>query len=346
MSESQEHSPPNNFRVSSIPSPNLWQSLQNNQDLSILLGTPARTLTWLATSTSEHYSFSKIRKKNGTFRKIYNPDAHIRSAQAHILAKILEQAPIEPYVYAFEKRKSIPVMTQVHVGKRLVISLDIKDFFTAITQAKIQPCLQALGMGQAAARTVSELCTYTFFVPQGGLTSPKIANLITSMTFGPDVNRLCQEEGFDLTIYADDITLSTNREGVNIPGIISRITGHLQTYGFRVNKAKTKVMPRAGRQYVCGVVVNEKNNMLLRSRQKLRAIIHYVEKEGIEAAAQRNGAESAESFESMLKGRVNWLKQLNQELGTKLKARLDRALEGTRVERLLTGMTAHYADVG
>lgn len=254
----------------------------------------------------------------------------------------MDQAPIEPYVHAFEKSKSIPLMTQIHVGKKLIISLDIKDFFTSITQSKLSTCLRHLGMGMAAARTVSELCTYTFFVPQGGLTSPKVANLVTSMTFGPDIKRICDEEGFTLSIYADDVTISTDREGVNIPSIISRISECITKYGFRINRSKTKVMPRKGRQYVCGVVVNEKNNLLLRSRQKLRAIIHYIEKEGLQAAAIRNGVESSESFESIIKGRVNWLKQLNPALGEKLKNRLDDAVGRANLQTMLDSMVAYY----
>lgn len=269
----------------------------------------------------------------------------MRTTQFKILTRILDLCPVEPYVYAFEKRKSIPIMAQVHTQKRLVISLDIKDFFTAITQSKLNICFKTLGMGDSAARTLSELCTYTFFVPQGGITSPKVANIVTSLMFGPDIKHLCDEEGFDLTIYADDITISTNREGVNIPRLITRITECLTTYGFRVNRAKTKVMALPGRQYVCGVVVNEKTNMLRKSRQKLRAMVHYIEKEGLEAAATRNEAESPENYESALKGRLNWLKQLNPSLGEKLKTRLDTFLDAAKMNNVFSSMTSHYEDV-
>ena len=84
-------------------------------------------------------------------------------------------------------------------------------------------------------------------------------------------------------------------------------------------------MFKSRRQYVCGVVVNEKTNLIKRERNRLRAIIHNIGRNGLGTEAAKNNL-TASQFESHLKGKVNWFRQLNPILGSNLIAKLDIAL--------------------
>jgi len=244
----------------------------------------------------------------------------MRVAQFRILNQILEQFAIPEYIYAFEKGRSIPVMAERHVGKALVISLDIKDYFPSIKQRMLEQIFDGVGMAKEPSRTLSELCTVGAQVPQGALTSPKISNIVTSLTFGPDVKAYCDQKGLELTIYADDITMSSSTVLSNevITEIIETVTRFVSEYGFRINRRKTKIMRKAQRQWVCGAVVNQKVNLLKRERQRLRAIVHNCEKNGISAEASKNNLSESE-FISQIMGKLNWFAQLNQEQGTPMK---------------------------
>lgn len=221
-------------------------------------------------------------------------------------------------------------MARLHVGKRVVISIDLKDFFHSIKQERINTILLQLGIGEHPARTLSELCTYKFFMPQGALTSPKLANIITATSFGPLVKEYCDQKGLTLSIYADDITMSTDQEDLNARQVLTDIMNIVRGVGFRINYDKTKVMYRTRRQYVCGVVVNAKTNMLKHERYKLRAIVHNIERNGVEAEAAKNSL-TGEEFAHQIRGKVNWLRQLNPELGSKLYEKLAQCLK-TEVE--------------
>jgi RNA-directed DNA polymerase len=245
---------------------------------------------------------------------LHNPDNQMRTVQYRILTKFLNRLILPNYVYAFEKNRNIPTMAALHVNKYCIISVDIKDFFHSIKQDTLFNIMGRLGLGEMPARTVSELCTYKAFVPQGALTSPKISNLITSVTFGPEINNYCSSYGFTLTIYADDVTISTNNRDVNPREVIQEITRIIQTHGFRINRKKTKVMFHGSRQYVCGAVVNAKVNLIVKERKKLRAIIHNITKNGIDAEAAKTGMEPSK-FLNFLRGRVNWFRQLNPVMG-------------------------------
>jgi RNA-directed DNA polymerase len=250
----------------------------------------------------------------------------MRMAQWKILTKILNKLSIPDYVYAFEKTKSIPVMAQMHVGKQVIISVDIKDFFHSIKQERLQTLFEQLGIAPMPARTLSELCTYKSFVPQGALTSPKVANIVTAMTFGPVLKNFCEQNGLTLTIYADDVTISSTNPALNVSEVLSFVTSTIRECGFRVNHEKTKVMWATMRQYVCGVVVNAKTNMIKRERYKLRAIVHNITRNGVEAEAAKSQVEPG-SFASHVLGRLNWLKQLNAGLGDRYTKKLQDYLK-------------------
>lgn len=248
----------------------------------------------------------------------------MRSVQYKILTQILNKIEVPEYVYAFEKGKSIPKMAESHVGKETIVSIDLKDFFTSIKQYHLMALFMHLGFGEAPARTLSELCTYESFVPQGALTSPKLSNIITALTFGPSLKRFCDEKGYTLSIYADDVTISSDQNlgklggGGAVDEIINTVSYEVSKYGFRINTKKTKVMRPFQRQYVCGVVVNRKINLQKSERNKLRAIVHNCVVNGVEAEAAKNNI-SASLFYSKVMGQLNWFSQLNPEAGARLK---------------------------
>lgn len=246
----------------------------------------------------------------------------MRAVQYRLLTKLFNTVVIPEYIYAFEKFKSIPEMAKIHTGKALVISIDLKDFFPSIHQNKLQKILVGMGIAEEPATTISELCTYKFFVPQGALTSPKVANIVTAHTFGPKVKEYCDRSNFTVSIYADDITISTDNTEISPAEVIKDIYAIIRENGFRVNKEKTKVMFKSVRQYVCGVVVNEKTNLLKRERNKLRAMVHNVVTNGVEAEAEKNQVPPG-TFLSSLKGKLNWYRQLNPTKGEILEKKLN-----------------------
>jgi RNA-directed DNA polymerase len=253
----------------------------------------------------------------------------MRVVQYKILKEILEKIDIPEYIYAFEKNRSIPQMATMHVGKKVILSLDLKDFFTSIKQYHLEQLFEHLGFGKLPAKTLSELCTYKSFVPQGALTSPKVSNIITALTFGPILKNYCDSKGYTLSIYADDITISCNnkfdgKDNRDTPqSLISYVTNVVRQFGFRINREKVKLMNYYERQYVCGAVVNQKVNMQMSERYRLKAIVHNCSKNGIEAEASKN-ALTASEFSAKIMGRLNWYSQLNSEAGTTLKEKFKK----------------------
>lgn len=220
-------------------------------------------------------------------------------------------------------------MSQIHSQKDFVLSVDIKEFFPSITQTMLEEMYTSLGFGPSPARVLSELGTYKAYVPQGALTSPKISNIIASVTFGTEIHEMCKDRKLTLSIYADDITMSGSLSDIPIPdGIpeeekpgyyrayfketIDIVRQILEKHGFRLNKEKTKIMRRHHRQWVCGAVVNDCVNMIRSERMRLRAIVHNCERNGVEVEAKKAGLDTL-AFIRKYAGRLNWYHQLNPE---------------------------------
>lgn len=260
---------------------------------------------------------------------MYNPSPQMRRVQYRIVTELLDKAfKIPDYIYAFERDRSIPVMAKVHEGALKVVSLDIENFFPSIKQNRIFSILVERGFGEKPARTLSELMTFGPFVPQGAITSPKISNIVAAETFGPVVKEFCDERGLALTIYADDITISSKQD-FDSNEVIAFVSGALARFRFKVNTAKTKVMKkgtRNSRLYVCGAVVNDKVNLIRSERLKLRAIVHNCEVNGIDAEASKNALTPAE-FMAQVRGRLNWFRQLNPEKASPLVDRFKGACD-------------------
>lgn len=250
------------------------------------------------------------------------PDKLLREAQYRILTKVLNKLPIPEYLWAFEKGKSVSEMASLHTNKDVVISIDLEDYFGRVHTKHIVPILSSYGLEDSSGRLAAELCCYKFFLPQGGVTSPKLSNLVAAHTFGPKLKEYADSIGATLTIYADDVTLSFNgfREAKNIIEDITRILK--EQGGFTINHKKTKVMTKCHRQYVCGVVVNNKPNLSREERNRLRAILKNMEINGVENEASKNGLDS-ETFISSIRGRINWYKQLNPVRADKLQKKFD-----------------------
>lgn len=74
-------------------------------------------------------------------------------------------------------------------------------------------------------------------------------------------------------------------------------------------------MTRAGRQRVCGVIVNEHPNIAREEYDTLKAIIHNCVRHG-PASQNRHGVND---FRAHLLGRIAWIETLNPARGQKLR---------------------------
>ena len=96
------------------------------------LGISAKTLYAVSNNISKHYHKAKLPKKSGGYRNLSVPDEVLKSIQKQIAEVLLIHMPVSRYAKAYRFGSSTLRNAKHHVGKQVVLKLDILYFFDSI----------------------------------------------------------------------------------------------------------------------------------------------------------------------------------------------------------------------
>ncbi len=291
----------------------------------------------------QHYVCKWIEKRSGGARLIEAPKQRLAKMQRRILHELLDYVPVHKAAHGFRPRHSILTHAQRHAGKAVVIRIDLQDFFASIHAGRIHALFAALGYPLEAARALTGLCTHrtpwavvqtapasvtwasrqrlrAAHLPQGAPTSPALSNLCA---FGLDARLDSLARSFDAeyTRYADDLTFSGGAHLAQAAARLETLVAAIAIdEGFCVNHRKTRIMLRAHRQRITGIVVNESPGLARDERDRLKALLHNCVKHG---PTGQNRAAHAD-FRAHLLGLIAHVRMLNAAHGARLTAQLER----------------------
>ncbi|MCB1505573.1 MAG: RNA-directed DNA polymerase [Hyphomicrobiaceae bacterium] len=229
-------------------------------------------------SVEPNYTTFRIPKRSGGFRTIEAPDERLKEVQRLILRRVLGGLKAHPCALGFERGRSIVTHAQAHVGKALVIRLDLVDFFPNTQADRVLEYFRSIGWNRRAAQLLVKLTTNNRHLPQGAPTSPRLTNLVN---YKMDARLLAMARkvgGTDATYtrYADDLTFSVAHEGEHTSrDIIRGASTIVRDTGYLLHrKKKTHILRSHQRQTVAGLVVNDKVDLPRETRRWLRAVEH------------------------------------------------------------------------
>jgi retron-type reverse transcriptase len=316
--------------------------IESSAELAKALGITIAQLRWLSyhrrCTALVHYHRYGIPKKAGGIRCISAPKRSLARVQRWILRQILERLSIEPPAHGFVKARNVVSNAAPHVGKKLVVNLDLKDFFPTVTFRRVQGLFHKLGYNDHVATVLALVCTEpprvateldgkVFHValaqrvlPQGACTSPAITNVLCRR-LDRRLAGLARRYQATYTRYADDLTFSLDDDKA-LAALLSRVRSVIQSEGFVEHAAKTHVMRQAARQEVTGVVVNTRPTLSREARRTLRAILHNAAKHGLDS----QNREHRSDFAAYLRGKVAYLCMVDPAKAPAYRAALERAL--------------------
>ncbi len=258
-----------------------------------------KALKYFLYSKKNKYSSFEIPKKTGGFRTIQKPHQYLRLVQR--LLNICLNACFTPMPTAtgFITGRGIVDNAKKHINKKYVYNLDLENFFPSISFHRVKAVLihvPPFKMDASIANIVANLCCNENALPQGAPTSPTLSNLICKR-LDAKLYRLSNEMNFIFSRYADDITISCNKNIFN-EEFKEQIYSIIREEGFTINKKKERlqrynIKKEDGtyireRQEVTGIIVNEKVNVSRSYIKNLRAILHNWEKQGYEIASAKH----------------------------------------------------------
>jgi RNA-directed DNA polymerase len=332
--------------------PAFWQvpALVTPAQLAEWLGLDLGDLHWFADCQGReakvppgplrHYSYHWLAKPSGRSRLLEAPKSRLKALQRRLLRDILEQMPAHDAVHGCRRGRSIHTYVEPHVGQRIVIRLDLKQFFPSVGAGRVRRLFETAGYPRAVVRLLTGLCTNVVpgdvldqpawkgdrrvaralltnpHLPQGAPTSPALANLCVHR-LDCRLAALAEKLGARYTRYADDLAFSGGRE-------LERAARRFQVQvgcivldeGFCLNMRKTRFMRRAIRQQLVGIVVNDRPNVIRCEYDTLRAVLHNCVCQGPES---QNRA-GHRRFRDHLLGRITYLEQFHRQRGLRLRA--------------------------
>ena len=227
----------------------------------------------LSVANNSHYYSFEIAKKSGGARRIHAPSRDMKAVQAWILRNILDRVQLHESATGFRSKRSIRENALPHIPNPYVLCMDIEGFFPAIPYAKVYTVFKALGYNAHVAHTFSRLCTCEDSLPQGGVTSPALSNIVC-IRLDRRISSFVGRRNITYTRYADDMTFSCKSPKI-LNSIAPTIRHILKDEGFSLNTRKTRRMGPARQRRITGLVLSNSSVGVGRKRKhNLRASIY------------------------------------------------------------------------
>ncbi|HYV44296.1 MAG TPA: reverse transcriptase family protein [Myxococcaceae bacterium] len=317
------------------------------KDVAAALKISVKQLRWLAYHSEAvakpHYVRFEVKKRSGGMRALAAPMPKLAVAQEWILRNVLDKLPTEPTAHGFIRGRSTVTNAREHLGRDLVVNLDLKDFFPTVSIWRVRGVFQRMGYSPAVAAVLGLLCTepprreVELFgqklhvsagdraLPQGACTSPSISNQV-ARRLDRRLKARAGKLGWAYTRYADDLTFSAPPGKREELGRLHAMVRHtLEEEGFALNLKKGRVQAAANQQTVTGIVVNRKPGVPREEVRRLRAILHQAKKTGLKAQNRENHPH----FEAWLRGKLAYLFMVDPAKGGPMLKALD-ALAGQK----------------
>lgn len=308
----------------------------NLEELRENIGTNKKFFYKVLYSHNKLYKEITIPKRNGGNRVLNVPNIALKSMQRWILDNILYKVQSDPSATGFMPMKSIVLNASIHLKKKYILKMDIKDFFPSIDFRKVRSLFFELGYNKDVATALANICVFRGQLPQGAPTSPYLANLVCR-ELDKRIDNLCRKYRLSYTRYADDITISGNSKIFWIKGIVEEI---IRSYQFSLNNEKTIFLKPGDRKRVTGIIVNEKLSVPRSVTRNLRKEIYFIKKFGLEEHLDKNSfTGSKEQYIAHLYGVASYIKMVELTKGIFFINQLNSIFSGN--EQLETGKNLH-----
>lgn len=273
--------------------------ITTRQELAALLNVRAHFLTNVLyrNGVNTQYSQFQIPKKDGSFRLISSPSSRLKDIQRRLAEFLYEcqanvhlERKINPVLsHGFEKNKTIITNATRHRNKRILLNIDLENFFDSINFGRVRGFFitnNDFKLSQLIATTIAQIACFNNTLPQGSPCSPVISNLICTI-LDVRLSKLAKKYGCQYSRYADDITFSTNKKEFpkeividdDVVTVGAELLKEIKRAGFKINDRKTRLLYSTSRQEVTGLTVNKKVNVDNKYYKKVRAMAHTLYKD-------------------------------------------------------------------
>lgn len=296
------------------------------------------------------YKNFPIAKRSGGQRWISIPVPPLMAVQQWIGQNILNNVAPHPAAFAYVPKRRLLDHAQRHCGATWLVKVDVKDFFSNISERQVFQVFLNLGYPKLLSFEMARLCTrvtpkrlgakwtnalgehtitdydckFVGSLPQGAPTSPALSNLVC-VDLDRDLSALAISKSATYSRYADDLcfslTAGSREDAFRLKQEVSKV---LWKHGFSENPKKTRVVPPGARKVLTGLNVNADVPTVPREvRDLVRMHLHYAKKNGIPAHCKERGFRSVVGFKNHLLGLIGYVASVDKKYGAAFYAKFN-----------------------
>ena len=270
--------------------------------------------------SSRYYYRYAIPKSQKGYREIRQPNRTLKGLQAWILRKILDQLPPSEHATAYRPRTKLTQTVLPHQDNRYFLCLDMEDFFPSISLRRVARVFCLVGYSGRMAHVLASICTCDGTLPQGGVTSPALSNLIAAR-LDRRIAGYAERRNIAFTRYADDITLSSNVPRL-LTTSLSRVTEIIISEHFLPNDKKTRILGPGGQCRITGLVkdaFDPRFGIGKKKKRRMRGIMYRI--------VTGRGSDSPYQDEASIDGWLSFLKSVDLRSYNQMEKYWGRLLE-------------------
>ncbi|MDI9408088.1 MAG: reverse transcriptase family protein [Candidatus Pacebacteria bacterium] len=278
----------------------------------------------------------QIIKRDGTIRIVWEVNKKYESLYKIAAIRLdsffvnsLKEFP-HPNVFGFVQGRNTNDNAKMHCGKKYLLKIDIKDFYTSIKRNMIEEFLGSLGVSEITSQLIAEFVCLTDYLTQGFATSPVISNAIfyhidCDLKFIADTNNLVYSR------YADDINFS----GTSEIDILDQVKQLLNNNNFLISEKKTRYSKVGQAHFVTGLSINDFNSPHVpkKLKHKLRQEIYFAKKFGLESHIEHCGtSKTPQKYVNHLDGMVKYVSYHEQAIKAELRSDWKKILDKSSIK--------------
>lgn len=274
------------------------------------------TLDHVLRKPEQFYRPFQIEKK-GKVRTIRAPISPLKDIQRTLLKGLYDEVRWLKCLHGGIPGKSVITNARQHVGRYLVVTYDLSDFFPSTTEDMVRDYFMSMNFRSDLTDTLVRLVTVNGSLPLGAPTSMAIANVV----FRPSdlrLLRLCEEHDLTYTRYVDDIAISGMRD---FRDLTQAVRGNIEMLGYKVNPRKIQIAFGHDRQVVTGLVVNHVLSPTLSFIRETKTLIRRCRAEGPGRVADEHGL-TVWQLKQMISGRVAFVRSVFCKRGRRVRSLL------------------------
>ena len=236
-------------------------------ELAAMLDLPISELLTLSNNRRICYRTFTVGKRGGGLRSIAAPSGYLKQLQRRLLQNYLETLPVHPLACAYRRGYSIVAHARMHLNQQIVVSGDLKDFFSRTSTRRVRNFYASYGWRDEALRILVRLSEFRGGLPQGAPTSPALSNVI-NFEMDSALHELAMMNGAQYSRYADDLAFSWSSRTVEPMTFRSSVEGLLERYEYQIQPEKGWKLQHAKEQpELTGIAISGSR---LRPCKKLR----------------------------------------------------------------------------